>query len=122
MRNTENFKVSKNLGFVYIFKKIEFHPIFQSAEHYRFFTWLIFNAAWGSYTEIKDGKSYQLHSGELLISRKELSEKLNLSPRMITNYLKELVEKYDVIIKINKGKKYLIIIKNYDKYQKKWRN
>ena len=106
-------------GFIYLHKVIKTHPIYKNAEHLKMFIGFILDAAWGDYTVNVDGKFYKLQKGQLITSRKELSEELELAPRTITKYLMLLEDKYDVIRKLSIGKKYIITVKNYEKYQRK---
>ena len=105
--------------FVKIHRRIKSHPVYKNAECFRIFVGFILDAAWGDYTITVDGENRRLQRGQLITSRKELINDLGISGRSLDRYMKLLEIKFDVIQKINFGKKYFITVKNYDFYQKK---
>ncbi len=105
-------------GWIKLNRSICDSAVFADAEVLKLWIWILCNAAYEEHDTIYSGRAVHLNEGELITSRKELSQKLRTAESKAYRTLQLLQELGNVNIKSN-NKFTLVSVVNWGKFQGK---
>ncbi len=103
-------------GWISLHRSITEHAVFQDAEVFKVWVWIILNASYCDKTALVGKKVVNLRTGQFVFGRKTASQQLNMCESKVYRIVKMLEEMGS--IKIDANNKFSIItVENWAKYQ-----